>query len=146
MAIELNGAGEAVVGPIRAALFAAAKAQPTTFTARQTFGAGIALSGLALTDAATIQWDLATGGFAAVEIAGNRALQLLNLTPGIYRLRVTQGAGGSHTINAWTGVTARAPGGALSWSTAVGAVDWLIIKCYSGTVIDVSIESNFQNL
>lgn len=147
MAIELNGAPEATVGPIRNALFAASKTQPTTFAALQTFSKGVALSGLALADAATIQWDLEAGGFAAVEIAANRTLQLLNLTPGVFRLRVTQGAGGSHTLAFAAGVTVRTPGGtAITLSAAAGAVDWLTIICYSGTTIDVITNSNFVAL
>jgi hypothetical protein len=146
MAIELNGAPEGVVGPIRNALGGAAKAQPTTFSASQTFTKGLFLAGANLTDAATIQWDLATSGFAAVEINGNRALELLNLSPGVHRLRVTQGEGGGHGITSFTGVVARAPGGVLAFSPAAGAVDWLTIICFSSTTIDVLIESDFQEI
>ena len=147
MAIELNGAPESVAGPIRNALFAASKTQPTTYSAKQTFSAGLSLSGLNLEDAATIQWDLSAGGFAAVEITANRSLQLLNLTPGVHRLRVTQGAGGSHTLTIAAGLTVRTPGGtAITLSAAPGAVDWLTIICHSGTTIDVITNSNFQEI
>ncbi|MCW1885637.1 hypothetical protein OKA04_12935 [Luteolibacter flavescens] len=145
MAIELNGAPEAVVGPIRDALLAAAKGQPNAFGAKQTFGRGVSLTGLALTDAANIQWDLALGGFAAVTLAGNRTLELLNLAPGVHRLRVTQGVGGNHTLAFAAGVTVRTPGGtAITLSTAAGAVDWLTILHVGGTTIDVITEPGFQ--
>ncbi|RYD63046.1 MAG: hypothetical protein EOP83_13115 [Verrucomicrobiaceae bacterium] len=147
MAIELNGAPESTVGPIRNALFAAAKAQPTTYSAPQTFSKGVALGGLTLADVAIIQWDLAESGFAAVEIGGNRTLELVNLTPGVFRLRVTQGAGGGHTLAFAAGPTVRTPGGtAITLSAAAGAVDWLTIICFSGTTLDVITNSNFVAL
>ncbi|MCW1884023.1 hypothetical protein OKA04_04735 [Luteolibacter flavescens] len=145
MPIELNGAAESVVGPIRNALLAAGKGQPNAFGAKQTFDRGVSLTALALVDAANIQWDLALGGFAAVTLAGNRTLELVNLAPGVHRLRVTQGAGGSHTLAFAAGVTVRTPGGAaITLSTAVGAVDWLTILHVSGTTIDVITEPDFQ--
>ena len=146
MPTELNGAPEAAVGPIRNALRAAAKEQANTFLARQTFNRGIARAALALVDGASIEWDTALGDYATVTIAGARTLELQNLLPGIYRLRVTQGAGGGHTLAFDAGLTVRAPGGILVLSAAEGAVDWLTIRHVSGTTIDVVVEADFQEL
>jgi hypothetical protein len=144
MPLELNGASAEVTAPILAALRGAGSTVTNTFEARQTFG-GIALAGLTLADAATIEWDLALGSMAAVEIAGARTLQMLNLAPGTYRLRVTQGAGGSHTLAFDAGLTVRTPGGvALGLSAAAGAVDWLEIRYFTGTTVDVTVQEDFQ--
>jgi hypothetical protein len=146
MPTEINGAAEEVVGPIRNALKAAAKEQTNTFTARQVFSAGIAHAELTLVDGAAIEWDTAAGDFAAVTINGARTLEMLNLLPGIYRLRVTQGAGGGHTLAFDAGHTVRAPGGVLARSAAAGAVDGLTIRHVSGSVLDVTVEADFQEL
>ena len=146
MPTELNGAPEATVGPIRNALRAAAKEQANTFLARQTFNRGIARAALALVDGAAIEWDTALGDFATVTIAGARTLELLNLLPGVYRLRITQGAGGGHTLAFDAGLTVRAPGGVLALSAAEGAVDWLTIRHVAGTTIDVTVEAEFQEV
>lgn len=146
MPTELNGAPEATVGPIRNALRAAAKEQANTFLARQTFDRGFARGVLALVDGATIEWDTALGDYATVTIGGNRTLELQNLLPGIYRLRVTQGAGGGHSLAFDAGLTVRAPGGVLALSAAEGTVDWLTIRHVSGTVIDVTNDAAFQEI
>lgn len=123
--IEINGADEATVGPIRNALKAAAKEQDNAFTGKQTFSARVGFGVVTLTDAATIAWDGEDGNLAEVTLAGNRTLDNpTNVAAGSYALRVTQDGTGSRTLA--FGSNFKFPGGtAPTLSTAAGAVDVL---------------------
>lgn len=92
----------------------------TVFTAQQNFGSQ------ALTDAASITWNLATQQNAHVTLGGNRTLanpsNLVN--GGTYILRVVQDATGSRTLA--YGTAYKWPGGTVPvLSTAANAVDIL---------------------
>ena len=92
----------------------------TTFTAQQNFGSS------ALSDGASISWNLNTAQVAHVTLGGNRTLanptNMVN--GGTYILRVVQDGTGSRTLA--YGTAYKWPGGtAPTLSTAAGAVDIL---------------------
>lgn len=87
-----------------------------------------------LTDGATINWTVASGGNAAVTLAGTgRTLSITSPIAGhTYTVRVIQGSGGSKTITTWP-VTTKWPGGvAPILSTTAGYYD-IIILYYDGS-------------
>lgn len=98
-----------------------------------------AMAEVALSDAATISWDMNTGFDFAVTLAGNRTLaNPTNIKVGKRgRLRVAQDATGSRTLG-WGSYYKFAAGEAPTLSTAAGAVDVLYYDCRSATEIYVS--------
>ena len=90
---------------------------------RQTLGVG---GSQALTDQATIAWDMSLGNMATVTLAGSRTMGLpTNIAVGVeYILVVTQGGSGSYTIT-WNAAFKWASGTAPTLSTSVGKVDVL---------------------
>ncbi|MDE3060249.1 MAG: DUF2793 domain-containing protein [Pseudomonadota bacterium] len=98
---------------------------------------------VALTDAATISWNLVTAPFATVTLAGNRTLaNPSTLMPGnAYMLIVKQDGTGSRTLA--YGSTFKWPSGSAPvLSTAAGAIDMLSFAC-DGTNVYGSIQKGF---
>lgn len=89
----------------------------------------------ALTDAATVTWDVSVAQEATLTIAGNRTLALpTNLQAGeSYALTVTQGAGGSHTLGYAAGYLSQGGASLPTLSTAAGAKDLLTFFCPDGS-------------
>jgi phage-related tail fiber protein len=96
-----------------------------------------------LTDAATISWDMNSGGIATVTLGGNRTMAApTNLKKGTYILKVIQDGTGSRTL-AWNAVFKWASGTAPTLSTAAGTVDILTFVC-DGTNMYGSIVKAFS--
>lgn len=142
--IEINGADEATVGPLRNALKAAAKEQANTFSAVQTFSKQVGFGVVALTDEASIAWDCADGNIASVTLAGNRTLaNPTNVVAGSYVLAVTQDGTGSRTLA--FGSNFKTPGGeAVTLTTTAGAVDILTFVSFGGTDLYLLPSLDFQ--
>lgn len=84
-----------------------------------------------LTYGATIPWDMSNGLCAKVTMTGNGTLQITNPVAGSTGvLKVIQDLNGSRTLA--LPANSKAPGGAISWSTAAYAVDTLAYY-YDGT-------------
>lgn len=102
-----------------------------------------------LTDGATITWAIggSSGANATVTIAGNRTLNITGpVSGGNYILRLVQGSGGSRTLTLGTGCTWKVSGGgggAITPSTAVGAIDILAFY-YDGTNCYANFNTNFN--
>jgi plastocyanin len=79
----------------------------------------------ALTDGATITWNVTNGGNGAVTINGTgRTLSITNPIAGYtYTIRVIQGAGGSKTITTWPTGTRWTGGTTPTLSTTAGQMD-----------------------
>lgn len=84
----------------------------------------------ALTDGATISWNVASGAFASVTLGGNRTMAApTNLQAGAsYALKITQDGTGSRTLT-WNSVFKWPGGVAPTLSTAAGAVDLVTFVC-----------------
>lgn len=94
----------------------------------------------ALTDAATITWDLNNGNVAYVTLGGNRTLSITNLsTPSFGILKVKQDGSGNRTLTLPAG-SIKPSGFALS--TAGNAIDVLGFW-YDGTNYMWFIDKNF---
>lgn len=78
-----------------------------------------------LTDGATISWDPTSNYNATVTLAGSRTLQMLTVKEGMYgTIKIVQGGAGSYTLTLPAGSkVANAGAGAITLSTAVGAID-----------------------
>lgn len=88
----------------------------------------------ALTDAATITWDMSNGTNATVTLAGNRTLAISNMSSGQFAtLIIKQDATGSRTLTLPTGSkVVNVGGGVITLTTTPNAVD--ILSCfYDGT-------------
>ncbi|MBB5351340.1 hypothetical protein HNR46_001576 [Haloferula luteola] len=144
MPIEINGADEATVGPLREALKAAAKEQDNTLTGKQTFSARVGFGVVTLTDGANIPWDCANGNMASVTLAGNRALENpTNVAAGSYVLRVIQDGTGTRTLS--YGANFKFPGGtAPVLSTAAGSVDVLTFLSFGDGSLYLVSALDFQ--
>lgn len=141
--IELNGAAEATVGPIRNALKAAALEQDNTLTGRQTYNGQTAHGVTTLTDGANIAWDLAEGNYAQVTLAGNRTLDNpSNIQPGLYVLQVVQDATGNRTLTLDTAYEV-AGGGGITLGTSAAAVDVLVFVAVDTTTLRLVSHETF---
>lgn len=81
-----------------------------------------------LVDGATVPWNLNLGD-AEVTIVGNRTMAApSNLQVGTFRLRVIQGAGGSHTLS-WNAVFKWAGGVAPTLTTTAAHADLITLWC-----------------
>lgn len=101
-------------------------ADPTDFTA------AVAVTPVALTDAATININGNLSNNFYVTINGNRTLAFSNLRQGaVYNLFVTQGAGAPYTLNL-SSVVAVGVDGLPILSIVAGKTDWLAFM-YFGT-------------
>jgi hypothetical protein len=96
-----------------------------------------------LTDAATVNWNLANGGLAAVILGGNRMLaNPSNLAAGIYVLKVLQDATGGRTLT--YGTAYRFAGGVVPvLSSAANAYDIITFFC-DGTNMNGIPSYNFS--
>lgn len=99
----------------------------------------------ALTDAATIAWDMANGYNASVTLGGNRNLTISNMQAGQYAtLKVSQDATGSRTLTLPSGHKVVGGGsGTVSLTTTAGAIDMLCCY-YDGTNYFWTIGKNFS--
>lgn len=99
----------------------------------------------ALTDGATIDWNVANGAIATLTIAGNRTLNApTNLINGAtYMLVITQGTGGNHTLDFNDAAYKFPEGTEPTLSTAEGAVD-IIAFVYVGSSLYGSFQGNFS--
>lgn len=89
-----------------------------------------------LTDGVNISWNMSSGGYAYVTLAGNRTLDNpTNVAAGgLYRLRITQDATGTRTLA--YGTNFKFPGGtAPTLSTGVDAVDLLEFIAHDSTTL-----------
>lgn len=142
-AATLSGAGAlAAVGALSASNFSGASSGTNTGDQTITLSGVVTGSGTgaittsfsgqingsnaALTDAATVAWNVNTAQTATLTIAGNRTLALpTNLVAGgTYLIRITQGSGGSHTL-AYASGYKWAGGTPPVLSTAAGAIDMI---------------------
>lgn len=101
-------------------------------------------SPIVLTDAATITWDCSENYNAKVTLGGSRTLSVTNLQAGCYgTLEVVQGGSGSYTLTLPAGSkVANAGAGAVTLSTAVGAIDCLAFY-YNGTTLYWTVSTDF---
>lgn len=78
-----------------------------------------------LKDGATISWDPTSNYNATVTLAGSRTLSVFANKAGTYgTLKIIQGGSGSYTLTLPSGSkVANAGAGAITLSTAVGAID-----------------------
>lgn len=110
----------------------------TSYTAQQNFGVQ------ALTDGASIAWNLNTQQVASVTLGGNRALAnpTNQVAGGTYILTITQDGTGSRTLS--YGANYKWPGGvAPILSTGAAAVD--ILTCVSnGTNMNCVMQKDFK--
>jgi len=99
---------------------------------------------ITLTDASTITWDCSNNYNAKVTLGGSRTLSIINLQAGTYgTLEVVQGGSGSYTLTLPAGSkVANAGAGAVTLSTAVGAIDCLAFY-YNGTTIYWTLSTDF---
>ena len=94
----------------------------------------------ALTDAATVNWDMASGNIGLWAIGANRILAApTNLVVGSSALRITQDATGSRTVT-WNAIFKWSAGAAPVLSTAGNAVD-IVSFIYDGTYLYGSLVS-----
>lgn len=102
-----------------------------------------------LTDGATISWNVASAPNpnAKVTLAGNRTLNVSNLTDGgVYTLKIIQDGTGSRTLALGTGCTWKVQGGgsgAISLTATASSVDILTFKVDGGACYAV-INTNFN--
>lgn len=103
-----------------------------TFSGGAVFNGQVSFDPVALTDAASIAWDLSLGNLATVTIEGNRTLaNPTNVAAGTYLLRVTQDGVGSRTLA--YGANFKFPNGSAPvLSTAANAVDVLTFVSFGG--------------
>ena len=93
-----------------------------------------------LTDAATVNWDMASGNIGLWAIGANRILAApTNLVVGSSALRITQDATGSRTVT-WNAIFKWSAGAAPVLSTAGNAVD-ILSFIYDGTYLYGSLVS-----
>ena len=93
-----------------------------------------------LTDAATVNWDMASGNIGLWAIGANRILAApTNLVVGSSALRITQDATGSRTVT-WNAIFKWSAGAAPVLSTAGNAVD-IVSFIYDGTYLYGSLVS-----
>lgn len=99
-----------------------------------------AMAEVALTDAATIAWDMSTGFDFTVTLGGNRTLgNPTNTVVGRRgRIRVVQDGTGSRTLTK-SANHKTAGGAALTLSTAAGSVDYIDYDCRSSTDIRLTL-------
>lgn len=109
----------------------------TVFTKQQNFQT------VALTDGASIAWDVATAQNASVTLGGNRTMAApSNLVDGgTYTLRVTQDGSGTRTL-AYNAVFKWPGGSAPVLSTAIGAID-ILTFISNGTNLYGTIQKAF---
>lgn len=90
----------------------------------------------ALTDGATINWDLNSGGVATVTLAGNRTMAApTNIKAGAsYALQVTQDATGGRTLT-WNSAFKFPGGTAFVLSTAANAIDLITFISTDGSTL-----------
>lgn len=100
---------------------------------------------VALTDAATINWNLDAAQNAKVTLGGNRTLALpTNIVDGgLYTLEVTQDGTGNRTLTFASGYL-WAGGTAPTLSTAAGAVDVLSFRGKGTTQMQGVINKDFS--
>jgi len=102
-----------------------------------------------LTDGVTITWDVNKSSLknATVTLAGNRTLNLTNLTSGgNYVLRIMQDATGGRTLALGTGCTWKVVGGgagAITLTAAASAIDILAFY-YDGTNCYATLGTNYN--
>jgi hypothetical protein len=99
-----------------------------------------AMSEVALSDGATVSWDMATGFDFSLTLGGNRTLAApTNVKVGQKgRLRVIQDATGSRTIT-WNGNFDFSGGTAPTLSTTAAAKDVLYYDCITATSILITL-------
>lgn len=102
--------------------------------------AGVSMGEDALTDQATIAWDVLASPVARVTLEGNRTMAApSNLNAGqTYILRVIQDVNGSRTIT-WNAVFTWASGNAPTLSTAANAIDLVTFYCDGTNLIGASL-------
>lgn len=88
----------------------------------------------ALTDGATITWDLSVSTNASVTLAGNRTLAITNPVAGMYgTLVVTQDATGTRTLTLPAGSKVINGGAGAVTLTTTGAAKDILTFYYDGT-------------
>lgn len=103
---------------------------------------------ITLTDEAIIKWNMRKGYNAKVTLAGNRTLQIDQLTPGDYgTLEIVQGSGGSRALTLptqYTNKVANDGGGLLVLSTVEQQID-VATFYYNGSYILWTLSTNFTS-
>jgi len=119
----VKGSGTSALSAATAGTDYVSPSVATTFTAQQNVG------NVALTDGATISWNVSTAQIATVTLGGNRTMAApTNLVNGgFYALGVVQDATGSRTLT-WNAVFKWNAGASPTLSTAASAYDFFVFR------------------
>jgi len=101
---------------------------------------------ITLTDDTIIKWNMRKGYNAKVTLAGNRTLQIDQLTPGDYgTLEIVQGSGGNRTLTLptlYTNKVANGGTGVLTLSTVEQQID-IATFYYNGSYLLWTLSTDF---